>query len=202
MTWGISTGLKWRHWSSSDFHVFMFWVPFSSDFHVFMFWVPFFSQISINWVIKGNKSNDFCKIINIIIYWSKAVWLIDIYNTWNSNEYKHIRELWQVDNTHIWGGGQGGRPLPPPAPYLPLPPPCLPPPFWSGARFARAKFSSFSLPPFFPPLSLPPALSSPSSLPLLLPPPAPSSPSSLPLFSALPPPSSPTSLLPCPPPHI
>ena len=87
----------------------------------------------------------------------------------------------------IRGGGQGGRPLPPPRPLTsPLPPPCLPPAFWSGARFARATFSSFPLPP-----------------------PAPSFPSSLPLFSLLPPPllpppspSSPPSLLPCPPPLI
>ena len=81
-----------------------------------------------------------------------------------------------------WTGGVGLSPLPPP--YLPLPPPRLPPPFWSGARFARAKISSFSLPPFLPPLSLLP--------PPLLPPPAPSSPSSLPLLPPhLPPPSYP-----------
>ena len=84
----------------------------------------------------------------------------------------------------LWGGGQGGRPLPPPAP---LPPPSHPlvsllP---SGAR---------NFPPslFFSPLP-PPAPSSPSSLPLssllpppLLPPPSPSSPPSCPLFSPLP----------------
>ena len=79
-----------------------------------------------------------------------------------------------------WGGGQGGRPLPLPTPYLPLPSPRLPPPFWSGARFARAKLSSFPLPPFSPPLSLlpPPLLPppAPSPPPPLLPPPAPSSP--------------------------
>ena len=81
--------------------------------------------------------------------------------------------------------GVGLSPLPPP--YLPPPAPHLPPPFWSGARFARAKFSSL---PFF--------LPSPSSCPLfsllpppLLPPPTPSSPSSSsppsrPLFSPLP----------------
>ena len=75
--------------------------------------------------------------------------------------------------------GVGLSPLPPP--YLP---PRLPPPFWSGARIARAKFSFFPLPPFSPPLSLLPP-------PLLPPPspssPAPSSPSSLPLSSPLPP---------------
>ena len=100
----------------------------------------------------------------------------------------------------MWGGGQGGRPLPPPAPLpppsrpltSPLPPPRLPPPFWCGPRFARAKIFSSPLPPFLPPLSLLPPLFS-LLPPPLLPPPAPSSPSSLPssppsrpLFSPLP----------------
>ena len=81
----------------------------------------------------------------------------------------------------IWRGGQGGRPLPPPAP---LPPPSRPlvsllP---SGAaRASRAqKFPLSPSLPFSPPLSLLP--------PPLLPPPSPSSPSSRPLFSLLPPP--------------
>ena len=86
--------------------------------------------------------------------------------------------------------GVGLSPLPPLT--SPLPPPCLPPPFWSGAQIFPPSL-------FFSPLP-PPAPSSPSSHPLfsLLPP----------LFSLLPPlhlpppiPSSPTSLLPCPPPH-
>ena len=82
---------------------------------------------------------------------------------------RSIRIGWCVVYTmRGWTGG--GRPLPPPAPLPPLPPPRLPP-FWSGARFARAKFSS-PLPP--------PAPSSPSSLP--------SPPSFRPLFSLLPPP--------------
>ena len=102
----------------------------------------------------------------------------------NHKEYTYKGARWH----HMGGGGQGGRPRPPPAPYLPLPPPCLPPPFWSGARFARAKFSSFPLPPFFPPLYLLP--------PPLLPPPSPSSPSSRPLFLFPPP------LLPLPPPLL
>ena len=77
----------------------------------------------------------------------------------------------------------------------PLPPPCLPAPFWSGARFARAKISSFPLPPFFPSLSLLP--------PPLFPPPSPSSPSSeAPTPSSPPPAPHPPSLLPCPPPRI
>ena len=87
---------------------------------------------------------------------------------------------------HLWGGGQGGRSLPPPAP---LPPPSRPLASLLPSGAARAKFSSSSLPPFLPPLSLLP--------PPLLPPPSPSSPSSRPLFSLLPPP-----LLPLPPPHL
>ena len=91
---------------------------------------------------------------------------------------------------HCWEGGQGGRPLPPPAP---LPPPSRPssPSSLLERRALRArKNSSFPLPPFLPPLSLlpPPLLPPPSPL---LPPPAPSSPSSLPLFSPPPAPSSP-----------
>ena len=62
----------------------------------------------------------------------------------------------------IWGGGQGGRPLPLPPPYLPPPAPSSP--------------SSLFL------------LSPPSLFPSPLPPPAPSYPSSLPFFSLLPPP--------------
>ena len=90
-------------------------------------------------------------------------------------------------------GWTGGRPLPPPAPTSPLPPPHLPPPLWSDARFARAKFSSFPLSPFCPPLSLLPPLFSFLPSPLL-PPPSPSSPPSRPLISP--------SFLSCPPPHI
>ena len=33
-----------------------------------MFWVLFFSQISINWVINGKNSNEFCWIINNIYF--------------------------------------------------------------------------------------------------------------------------------------
>ena len=88
-------------------------------------------------------------------------------------------------------GWTGGMPLPLPPLTSPPPAPRLPPPFCSGARFARAKISSFPLPPFLPPLSLLP--------PPLLPPPAPSSPSSL--FSPFRPLFSP-SLLPCPPPPL
>ena len=88
----------------------------------------------------------------------------------------------------IWGGGQGGRPLPPPAP---LPPPSRPlvsllPP--GAARALRAqKFPLFPSLPFYS-LLPPPAPSSPSSLPPppLLPPPSPSSPPSRPLISPLP----------------
>ena len=75
-------------------------------------------------------------------------------------------------------GVKASPPSRPLRPTSPLPPPRLPPPFWSGARIARAKFSSFPLPPFSPPLSLLP--------PPLLPPPSPSSPPSGPLISPLP----------------
>ena len=82
---------------------------------------------------------------------------------------KNARHHWKyfvnTQRSAIYEGvDRGERPL-----TSPLPPPRLPPPFWSGARVARAKFSSFPLPPFFSPLSLlPPPLPSP-----LLPPPAP-----------------------------
>ena len=33
-----------------------------------MFWVLFFSEISINWVINGKNSNEFCWIINNIYF--------------------------------------------------------------------------------------------------------------------------------------
>ena len=84
-------------------------------------------------------------------------------------------------------------PLPPPAPYLPLPPLVSLLPLWSGARSAREFFSlSPSLPLFLSSPSSRP--SSPSSHPLFLPPP---------LLPPPPPtPSSPTSLLPCPPPKV
>ena len=75
----------------------------------------------------------------------------------------------------IWGGGQGGRLLPPPAPLPPPPTPCLPPPFSER----RAQNFPLSPPLFFSP------------------PPSPYSPSSHPLFSLLPPPH-----LPLPPPHL
>ena len=134
--------------------------------------------------------------------------------------WKWTSEMRRV-TIHKRGGGQGGRPLPPPAPYL-LPPAPLSPSSLLERRALRARkifllsppslFSSPLPPPA--PLLPPPSPSSPSSrpsspsfLPLfsllpplfsLLPPPllahpAPSSPSSLPLFSLLPPPSSPPS---------
>ena len=82
------------------------------------------------------------------------------------------------------GADRGVGVSPPPPPYLPLPPPCLPPPFLERrARSARKIFLS-PLPIFSP-----------------LPPPTPSSPSSHPLLPPPPAPSSPPSLLPCPPPH-
>ena len=84
----------------------------------------------------------------------------------------------------IWGGGQWVGISPLPHPFLPLPPPCLPPPF-SERRAPRApKIFLFSLPPLFSPISL--------LLPPLLPPPSPSSPSFHPLFSLLPPPHLPS----------
>ena len=75
---------------------------------------------------------------------------------------------------------------PPLPPYLPPPAPRLPPPFWSGARFACAKFSSFPPPSLFSSPLPPPALFS------LLPP----------HFSLLPPLSSLPLLSPLPPPHL
>ena len=101
----------------------------------------------------------------------------------------HAKQETRTQVTHVRGGGQGGRPLPPPAPLPPPPPAPLPPSSLLGAaRASRAQ--NF---PLFP--SLPFFLPSPSSRPLFsllppppLPPPSPSSPSSHPLTSPLPPP--------------
>ena len=84
----------------------------------------------------------------------------------------------------------GGRLLPLPPPYLPLPSPPTPLSPSSLLGAVRASRAQNSLPLLFSPLPPP-----------LFPPPSPSSPSSRPLTSPSRP-SSPTSPLPCPPPHI
>ena len=97
-------------------------------------------------------------------------------------------------NTPLRGEQGGGvRPLPLPPPYLPFPPLTSLLSTWIGTHCAHAKFSSFSLPPYFPSLFLLPSLFSHLPLPFL-PPPS--------LFSLLQPltPLPPTHpLLPCPP---
>ena len=91
--------------------------------------------------------------------------------------FQSIFCCWIFYVLYIWGGGQGDRPLPPPAPSSP------------SSLLERAQ--KFPLSP-----SLPFFLPSPSSRP--------SSPSSLPLFSLLPPLFSllPPPLLPLPPPLL
>ena len=88
------------------------------------------------------------------------------------------------------GVDRGGRLLPLPPPYLPLPSPLPPIVSLSLLGAVRASRAQNSLPLLFSPLPPP-----------LFPPPSPSSPSSRPLKSPSRP-SSPTSPLPCPPPHI
>ena len=96
--------------------------------------------------------------------------------------------VWIFSPLEIWSVDKGVWLSPLPPPYISPPAPRLPPPFWSGARFARSKISFFPSLPFF--------LPSPSSRP--------SSPSSLPIFSLLPPLFSllPPPLLPLPPPNL
>ena len=110
-----------------------------------------------------------------LIYWNTAELVLH----WHWY-YLHERASCDLENNknsqgarYWWGGGQGGRPLPPPAP---LPPPSRPLVSLLPSGAARASRAQTF------PLSPPSLSSSP------LPPPAPSSPSSRPLFSLLPPP--------------